>query len=1075
MSTIVEERAGEPAGERWSLERLLAMRPQLTWETGALGVIFLVGFALRFWDLGPRAIHHDESLHATYSWYLYKGRGYIHDPLMHGPLLFHLMALVYLLFGVSDATARFVPAAFGAGMVLLPLLLRPWLGRAGTIAAAGLIAVSPTLLYFSRFVGAGGQDIIVAVAMLMIAAGVWQYLRTGEPRWIYLLAAGLAVGFTTKEVTYMMAALLVLYLNGVTAAELAAQVAVGRGWSPARRRLVAVALMPVAWALALFWPWLGRQRERWGLTELPRAAGALIVAGTLSAPMFSAAVQVPLEKLGVDMAGRAPIMNWTNERFWGTVIIGALIGLGVYFGTAWRRREWLIAAAIYWGISIPLFTTFFTNTEGVATGIWGSLDYWLEQQDVHRGAQPVFYYLVLTPVYEYLTLVLALAGIVCAAVRGGRDTAIALVVGLAGCLAAAVLGDGAHGSLPYALVALAALTYAMRAYAFRQFVVFWLGAMLLGLSVAGEKMPWLEVHLALPLALLAALTIDEAFQAVRGRELVTWLPKVSPLLGLGLAAALLAWASNRFAAAPWLLGGVLLAAAALAVMLAVRRQPVAAAAATALVLGFLGPLTVRTGVVAAFENGDIPVEMEVYTQTTPELVRIKDRIDQYAKESGLGPDVPIIVDSTEAFTWPWAWYLRDYKRVIFPDLSSYHTNPTLIASLQPGSVLLAQLSNAGVGAARPDIYAPGERYKHRWWFPEEGYRATTTSRFFEWVRDPDMWKTWLSYIVHRELTLELGSIDAVAYFPAGWAPAAGPGTSPAAQQQPPAAEPRLEPDGRLIVGAPGAGRGQLQRPTGLAVDQSGNVYVADSLNNRVQKFDAEGRLVAVVGSPGQFREPWGVAVDREGNVYVADTWNHRIHKLNRDMQPVKTWGGPPQALVPNPPPLELYGPRAIAVDGDGNLWVTDTGHSRLVKYSPDGQPLGSFGTKGTGPGQFQEPVGVTVAVNGDILVADTWNGRVQRFDGSFTYKGELKVDGWSDRNVENKPYLTTDLDGTVYVTVPDAGQVLRYSPDGRPLGPLPGLDVTAGARPRPLGIALAAGKLWLADAAAGRLIRLPAK
>ncbi|MCA1644527.1 MAG: hypothetical protein LC797_03340, partial [Chloroflexi bacterium] len=77
-----------------------------------LGLMF-VGLVLRFWDLGAKAFHHDESLHAFYSWRLYDGQGYVHDPMMHGPLLFELNALIYLLFGASDFTARLVPALVG--------------------------------------------------------------------------------------------------------------------------------------------------------------------------------------------------------------------------------------------------------------------------------------------------------------------------------------------------------------------------------------------------------------------------------------------------------------------------------------------------------------------------------------------------------------------------------------------------------------------------------------------------------------------------------------------------------------------------------------------------------------------------------------------------------------------------------------------------------------------------------------------------------------------------------------------------------------------------------------------------
>jgi dolichyl-phosphate-mannose--protein O-mannosyl transferase len=341
----------------------------LTPEVIAYVAIVIVAFALRFWDLADRAMHHDESLHATYSWYLFKGRGYEHHPLMHGPLLFHLMAVGYVLFGVSEATSRIVPAAFGTALVLLPILLRPWLGRVGALAAAAMLAVSPSMLYFSRFVGAGAQDILVLCGMVVVVAGIWHYLRSGREQWIYLTAAGLMVGFTTKEVTYMLAAILVLYLNGAVAVAFAAQAVPEDGTErPLLARLRVVAFIPIAWFVVLFWPFIGGLRERLRLRELPRVGELLIVIGTLSAPMFSAGSQVVLERLGVVMARPAPIGDWTNEQLWGAIVIGGLMALAVYFGTAWDARRWLIAAAIFWGASITLFTTFFTNTDGVATG-----------------------------------------------------------------------------------------------------------------------------------------------------------------------------------------------------------------------------------------------------------------------------------------------------------------------------------------------------------------------------------------------------------------------------------------------------------------------------------------------------------------------------------------------------------------------------------------------------------------------------------------------------------------------------------------------------------------------------------
>src|SRR5438105_13363429 len=109
-----------------------------------LGII-LFTIATRFWDLGSRAYNHDESLHTLYSWYLYQGRGYKHDPMMHGPFQFHINALIYFLFGDPDYTGRLLPAIFGVIAVTVPIFLRKYMGRVGALLMAASIAIAPDL------------------------------------------------------------------------------------------------------------------------------------------------------------------------------------------------------------------------------------------------------------------------------------------------------------------------------------------------------------------------------------------------------------------------------------------------------------------------------------------------------------------------------------------------------------------------------------------------------------------------------------------------------------------------------------------------------------------------------------------------------------------------------------------------------------------------------------------------------------------------------------------------------------------------------------------------------------------
>lgn len=187
------------------LDRLLGPEPiPVEWEVAAYVLLVALAAALRFWDLGTRALHHDESLHATYSWNLAAGKGYRHDPMMHGPLQFHLTAVVYFLLGVSDYTARVAPAAFGTALVGLPWLLRRQLGRSGALVTAGLLTISPLFLYYSRF---ARNDIYMAVWTILTLVFIWRYLEQKRTRDLYFLAAALVFSFTQKETAFINVAI----------------------------------------------------------------------------------------------------------------------------------------------------------------------------------------------------------------------------------------------------------------------------------------------------------------------------------------------------------------------------------------------------------------------------------------------------------------------------------------------------------------------------------------------------------------------------------------------------------------------------------------------------------------------------------------------------------------------------------------------------------------------------------------------------------------------------------------------------------------------------------------------------
>ncbi|MDP7587972.1 MAG: glycosyltransferase family 39 protein, partial [Dehalococcoidia bacterium] len=139
-------------------------------EAGFLAIV-IVALVMRLWELGGRTVHYDEAIHLHFAWRLSESSGaflgwpwvfgtdYIHSPWMHGPFQIQFTALMFRIFGDTDVTARLGYVLFGTALVAVPYFFRDYLGRTGAFLAALMLALSPTLLYFSRF---GRNDIIMA-------------------------------------------------------------------------------------------------------------------------------------------------------------------------------------------------------------------------------------------------------------------------------------------------------------------------------------------------------------------------------------------------------------------------------------------------------------------------------------------------------------------------------------------------------------------------------------------------------------------------------------------------------------------------------------------------------------------------------------------------------------------------------------------------------------------------------------------------------------------------------------------------------------------------------------------------
>jgi DNA-binding beta-propeller fold protein YncE len=176
----------------------------------------------------------------------------------------------------------------------------------------------------------------------------------------------------------------------------------------------------------------------------------------------------------------------------------------------------------------------------------------------------------------------------------------------------------------------------------------------------------------------------------------------------------------------------------------------------------------------------------------------------------------------------------------------------------------------------------------------------------------------------------------------------------------------------------------LVEPGGMAIDTENRLlYVADVDQDQVLVYDADTlKLKRRIGTgghkhelttPGDFARPAGLAVDQEGNLYVADALNNRIEIFDGDGKFVSTFGKAGDG------PGYFSRPKGVAIDGDGHIWVVDGMQDRVQVFNQEAQLLISFGGHGLLPGQFQGLVGIMIDKTNRVFTSEIFPGRVQQF------------------------------------------------------------------------------------------------
>jgi len=1155
----------------WLNRPLTKVLPSLNIELLIFVVIILFTCISRLYDLGARVMSHDESLHTYFSWWFYQGNGYQHNPMMHGPLQFHLLALTYFLFSATDFTARLPHAISSILTVVLLWKYRRYLGRTGTLVAAGLMLISPYMLYYGRY---ARNEAFVGFFGLMTLYAILCYLETGKTRYLYLLTLATVLHFTAKETAFIYTAQALLILAILFIARVTQQ-----PWQVIRfynafiiSLVVGVILLGLAFGYTLYdrsaisldaaqtiTPAIPTQADTsssaalvaktarilspetllicvafvailvaavclvkgygWKAIRTERSFDILMLLGSLVLPLLTA---FPLRFTGGQLYYKDPtdpsniLANFSSANLLhiGLYFFAPLMLISILVGLWWNWRQWLLNAAIFFGILLFFYTTVFTNGLGFFSGLVGSLDYWIVQQGVNRGGQPWYYYLLVQiPVYEFLPALGASLGIY----LGLRHYSSHPLPTLPGAAIPEATSTSLPGSVKSLDQNLGSVPVAGTGLSF-SLLAWWSVSSLLAFTIAGEKMPWLTYHITLPMILLTGWALGQVIERVDwatarrkrgllvvialGVLLVSFVAALVSLLGptppfQGKQLEQLVSTSSFLFVLLTLIGSIM----ALFYLCKEREFHQFVYLGVLTFFGIFAILTARASFRAAFINDDYASEYLVYAHGEPGVREVMKQVYDISRRAAGGNTLIIAYDTSAPDTgvsWPLTWYLRDYpNQRPFGQLSK---------SLSEAPVIIVDQKNySTIDSVVGDDYY-GLDYLRMVW-PNQDYFGLTWTRIQNALMNPairdGIWQIWFNrdYSEYAQATGN-ASLTLPTWEPSHkmrlyirketaekiWEYGI---LSSALVEVDPYEKGMISLAADVSFGMTGTEPGQLYGSRGITIAPDDSLYVVEMENGRVSHFDQNGLFLQAWGSPSPgclypgapppdvptntFCQPWDAAVSPDGKgVYVVDTWNHRIMKFTSDGKLVKFWA---HANYGQDDPEGLWGPRGIAVDSAGRIFVTDTGNKRIIIFDSDGKFLSQFGSPGLLAGQFDEPVGLAFAPNGDLYVVDAWNQRVQIFtpssDGlTFNYLAQWDISGWFGQSLDNKPYIALDTQSHVFITDPEASRILQFDAQGNFIRGWGENALNGESVGLVTGIAVDGdGHIWVSDARNNRLLR----
>ncbi len=229
-------------------------------------------------------------------------------------------------------------------------------------------------------------------------------------------------------------------------------------------------------------------------------------------------------------------------------------------------------------------------------------------------------------------------------------------------------------------------------------------------------------------------------------------------------------------------------------------------------------------------------------------------------------------------------------------------------------------------------------------------------------------------------------------------------------------------------GAPGAGDGQFDGPVGISFSASGDIFITDLTNSRIQRFNSSGVYQSQWGSAGtgngEFDAPSGIMITTSTDIYVVDSNNDRVQRFNSSGVYQSQWGS---AGTGNG---EFSDPFGITIDSDGYIYVADASNNRIQKFSTLGTYQSQWGSAGTGNGEFNSPVGIGVDSENNIYVVDSSNSRIQKFDSSGTFITTWGSSGSSSGQFNSPSYITIDSADRVYIADSSNSRIQRFTSNG---------------------------------------------